>query len=123
MACSALWSPSRLQLITSDLCGAPSSAAAASAGRWRRAPPAAAAAQRQLGAALHALPPDTAASSAAVAAPAPGFEQLFAGLAGVLAPSAAVAAGATERGRGLVASRDVPAGAPLLSGERAWAFH
>lgn len=45
------------------------------------------------------------------------FEQLYAGLAGVLAPGAAVAARPTPLGRGLVAEQPAAAGDVLLSGE------
>lgn len=47
------------------------------------------------------------------------FEQLYSGLAGVLAPGGAVAARPTLLGRGLVAEQPVAKGDVLLSGERA----
>ncbi len=58
-----------------------------------------------------------AAATDSTAASCQSFEQLYAGLAGVLAPGGAVAARPTPLGRGLVAEQQVAKGDVLLSGK------
>ena len=64
-----------------------------------------------------ARPASASASSSSSVAPAPSFEQLYVGLAGVLAaPGASVLAAPTPLGRGLVATQPIAQGSALLSG-------
>ena len=76
---------------------------------------------RRLGAALRlaASASSTAATSSAGSSTS-NFVQLYAGLAGVLAPGGAVAARPTPLGRGLVAEQPAAKGDALLSGKLWW---